>query len=600
VEEELKNLVKNMPNFPGVYRMLNAKEEVIYIGKAKDLKKRVRSYFSKKQESPRTKIMVGNIDNIEFTVTNTEAEALILENNLIKKFMPRYNVIFRDDKTYPYLAITGDKYPRIKFHRGLKKKGTQYFGPFPSSNAARESIQLLQKVFMLRTCQNSIFNNRTRPCLEYQIKRCTAPCVDLISEPDYINDTNQAALFLNGKDNEVIKNLSNKMNEYSESHNFERAAIFRDRIQSLRQIRLKQFVSDFSENDADIIASSILPGFICVNVVMIRSGRHLGDKSFFPQNPDKSLTTNVIETFLTQYYDINIPPPVLVIGDSVDNELIKKFFQFKKYKAVKIISRIVGDKRNWLSMAKKNADIALQQKNTLQSNHIDRLKELNKLLSFSRTINRIECFDISHTMGENTVGSCVVYDNLAMQNKDYRRYNISNITPGDDYAAMKEVLSRRYIRMMSEDALRPDLILIDGGKGQFGIAEEIIREIGMKDIFLVGVSKGADRKAGKEKLIMSNNKILSNIDEANLGFHLIQQVRDEAHRFAITGHRARRAKTRLSSSIEDVEGIGSKKRKSLLAYFGGIDGVKNATVEELITVEGINNQLAENIYNYFN
>ena len=600
MEEELKNIVKNMPSFPGVYRMLNAKEEVIYIGKAKNLKKRVRSYFSKKQDSPRTKIMVGNIDNIEFTVTNTEAEALILENNLIKKFMPRYNVIFRDDKSYPYLAITSDKYPRIKFHRGLKKKGTQYFGPFPNSNAARESIQLLQKVFMLRTCQNSIFNNRTRPCLEHQIKRCTAPCVGLISETDYINDTNQAALFLNGKDNEVIKNLSNKMNEYSESHNYERAAIFRDRIQSLRQIRLKQFVSDFSENDADIIASSISPAFICVNVVMIRSGRHLGDKSFFPKNHDKSLATNVIETFLTQYYDINTPPPVIVIEDSIDRELIKNFFQLKKYQTIKIISRIVGDKRNWLSMAKKNADIAVQQKNTLQSNHLDRLRELNKLLSFSRNINRIECFDISHTMGENTVGSCVVYDKLAMQNKDYRSYNISNITPGDDYAAMKEVLSRRYKRMMSEDALRPDLILVDGGRGQFGIAERIIREIGMKDIFLVGVSKGADRKAGKEKLIMSNNKVLSNIDETNLGFHLIQQIRDEAHRFAITGHRARRAKTRLSSSIEDVEGIGSKKRKNLLAYFGGIEGVKNANVEELITVEGINKQLAEKIYNYFN
>ena len=500
-----------MPSFPGVYRMLNSKEEVIYIGKAKNLKKRVRSYFSKKQDSPRTKIMVGNIDNIEFTVTNTEAEALILENNLIKKFMPRYNVIFRDDKSYPYLAITSDKYPRIKFHRGLKKKGTQYFGPFPNSNAAKESIQLLQKVFMLRTCQNSIFNNRTRPCLEYQIKRCTAPCVDLISEPDYINDTNQAALFLNGKDNEVIKNLSNKMNEYSESHNFERAAIFRDRIQSLRQIRLKQFVSDFSENDADIIASSISPGFICVNVVMIRSGRHLGDKSFFPRNHDESLATNIIETFLTQYYDTNTPPPVIVIEDNIDSLLIKNFFEFKKYQAVKIISRIVGDKRNWLAMAKKNADIAVQQKNTLQSNHSDRLKELNKLLSFSRNINRIECFDISHTMGENTVGSCVVYDKFAMQNKDYRRYNISNITPGDDYAAMREVLSRRYKRMMSEDVLRPDLILIDGGKGQFSIAEEIIKEIGMKDIFLVGVSKGADKEQRKAELKKMQGKLWHNL-----------------------------------------------------------------------------------------
>jgi excinuclease ABC subunit C len=597
--KDLKSLVSNFPSLPGVYRMINSSQEVIYIGKAKNLKKRVTSYLSRTHESPRTKIMVGNIDHIEITITNTEAEALILENNLIKKFMPRYNVIFRDDKSYPYLAVTGDQYPRIKFHRGIQRNDSQYFGPFPNTNAVRESIHLLQKVFMLRTCENSIFKNRTRPCLEHQIKRCTAPCVGLITELDYKNDTKQAVLFLNGKDNEVIKNLSNKMNEYSEAHDYEKAATYRDRIQSLRQIRLKQFVSDFSEDDADVIASSVSSGLICINVVMIRAGRHLGDKSFFPKNHNQSVEINIIETFLTQYYDNNIPPPVIVIEEKVDKDLIKNFFQLKSFPEVKIISRIIGDKRNWLSMAKKNAEIAAQQKNALKSNQAARHAELNKLLPFSRTINRIECFDISHTMGENTVASCVVYDKFSMQNKDYRRYNIKNITPGDDYAAMREVLTRRYTKMVSEDALKPDLILIDGGKGQFSIAKEVIDEIGMEDTFLVGVSKGVERKAGKEKLIMGNNKVLSNIDETNLGFHLIQQIRDEAHRFAIAGHRARRAKTRLSSSVEDIEGIGSKKRKSLLAYFGGLEGIKKANIDELITVEGIDTQLAEKIYNYF-
>ncbi len=588
-----------MPTLPGVYRMINSSSEVIYIGKAKNLKKRVASYFTKIQPSPRTKLMVSNISHIEFTVTNTEAEALILENNLIKKHMPRYNVIFRDDKSYPYLALTEDQYPRIKFHRGTQKNNAQYFGPFPNSNAVRESIQLLQKVFMLRTCQNSIFSNRTRPCLEYQIKRCTAPCVDFINESDYGNDAKQAAAFLNGKDSEVIKDLSNRMAEHSKSEDFEKAAIYRDRIQSLRQIRLKQFVSDFSENDADIIASASSSGHVCVNLVMIRGGRHLGDKSFFPKNFNESLSSNIIETFLTQYYDINVPPPIIVIEDKIDKELINNFFLLKQYLKIKIISRIIGDKKNWLSMAKKNALIAIQQKNNLQSNQQNRLNELNKLLSLPRVIQRIECFDISHTMGESTVASCVVFDKLAMQNNEYRRFNIKNITLGDDYAAMKDVLSRRLKHIVSEEGVKPDLMLIDGGKGQFSVAEEIMTEMGIKDIFIVGVSKGADRKVGKEKLIMSNNKILSNIDETNLGFHLIQQIRDEAHRFAITGHRARRAKTRLSSSIEDIEGIGTKKRKNLLAYFGGLEGVKNATVEELITVQGINNQLAQKIYNYF-
>ena len=579
--------------------MINIKKEVIYIGKAKDLKKRVSSYFGRTQVSPRTKLMVGNIDSIEFTITNTEAEALILENNLIKKFMPRYNVIFRDDKSYPYLSISNDKFPRMLFHRGKQKKETKYFGPFPNSGAVRESIKLLQKVFMLRTCENSVFNNRTRPCLEYQIKRCTGPCVNLISEKDYKKDTEQAALFLKGKDSAVVGDLTKRMNEYSANFNYERAAIFRDRIQSLRQVRLKQSVSDFSEKDADIISYESSLGQVCVNVVMIRGGRHLGDKSFFPKNNIDREEKNIIEIFISQYYDQKSPPPVLVSEESVDKDLINKFFILKEYPAVKIITRLRADKKMWMVMAKKNATEALRQKNSQEASQLKRLESFRSLLNVSDDINRIECFDISHTMGEGTVASCVVYDKNSLQNKEYRRYNIKDITPGDDYGAMKEVLKRRYEKIIATDGLKPDIILIDGGKGQLSVAMNIMEKLGIVDILLVGVSKGPARKSGQETLYIAGGAVLDNIDSSNLGFHLIQQIRDEAHRFAIVGHRARRSKARLTSSIENIEGVGSTKRKSLLVYFGGLDGVKNAPIEELVMVAGINTNLAQKIYNFF-
>ena len=579
--------------------MINSKLEVIYIGKAKNLKKRVASYFVKKQSSPRTRLMISKIDAIEFTITNTEADALILENNLIKKLLPRYNVIFRDDKSYPYLMVTGGKFPRLMFHRGTQKKENQYFGPFPNSNAVRQSIQLLQKVFMLRTCEDSVFNNRTRPCLQHQIKRCTAPCVGLISDFDYKNDIKQAALFLKGKDNEVISDLTKRMNQSSDEFNYERAAIFRDRIQSLRQVRLKQSVSDFSENDADIIATEEGFGQVCVNLVMIRGGRHLGDKSFFPKNSVEQNIENIIEVFLTQYYNQKAPPPVLVIEKKFDKDLIGKFFSLKEYSPVKIISRIPGDKKMWLMMANQNAKIALKQKNNEHASQVKRIKAFRKLLNLSEQTDRVECFDISHTMGEKTVGSCVVFDKNMMQNKEYRRYNIENIKPGDDYGAMQQVLERRYRKIISEDLVKPDIILIDGGKGQLGVAKSIMEELGISDIVLVGVSKGPLRKSGTETLFTSNGVILENIDQSDLGFHLIQQIRDEAHRFAITGHRARRDKARITSSIEEIEGVGIKKRKSLLVYFGGLEGVKKATIEELIIVEGISNKIAEKIFNFF-
>ena len=579
--------------------MINVKDEIIYIGKAKDIKKRVTSYFGKNHASPRTKMMVSNINSIEFTVTNTEAEALILENNLIRNHMPRYNVIFRDDKSYPYLKISGDQYPRISFHRGAQKKDQNYFGPFPNSPAVRDSIKLLQKVFLLRTCENSVFKNRSRPCMEHQIQRCSAPCVNLISEEDYREDIEQAMMFLNGKDTKVINSLSEKMNIFSQNNEFERAAVFRDRIQSLRQVRLKQFVSDFSEDDADIIAIEEKDGVFCVNLVMIRNTKHLGDKSFFPKGIAENTDNNILEIFIAQYYDEKSPPPVVIIEKKVNKGLLEKFFELKNYKKIKIITRLTNEKRMWMEMSKKNALIAISQKSNETLSFKNKIKAFTQLLKIPSNKNRIECFDVSHMMGEGTVASCVVFDKNGIQKKDYRRYNIKNNKPGDDYAAMQEVLERRYKKIVDTDGVRPDVVLIDGGKGQLGIAVKIMKQLSLDDIILVGVTKGEKRKSGAETLHIANGDILENIDINNMGFQLIIQIRDEAHRFAITGHRARRKKARFTSSLEEIEGIGQTKRRNLLVYFGGIQGIKEADVRELLLVEGINVKLAESIYNHF-
>ena len=577
---------------------MDEKDKVIYVGKAKNLKKRVASYFNKNIPSPRTRLMVSHIQSIQYTVTNTEAEALILENNLIKEWMPRYNVIFRDDKSYPYLMMTSHAFPMLKFHRGVQKKGNKYFGPFPNSNAVRESIQLLQKVFLLRNCDDSTFSNRVRPCLQHQIKRCTAPCVKLIDEKSYAEDCRQAELFLLGKDNEVIEQMTEHMNLAAENEEYERAAVFRDRIQSLRQVRLKQLVSDFSENDADIIALAEESGIVCINLVMIRGGRHLGDKTFFPRNASDS-EINFTEVFLCQHYDEQMPPPVIVTEGNFDKNLVISFFNLKfPDKKFKIISKATGDKRMWLKMAKRNAMINVRQKNLLESGKTDKIESLRKLLNMP-DLNRVECFDISHTMGNQTIASCVVYDDLAMQNKEYRRFNINDITPGDDYAAMYQVLERRVKRIINEEQAKPDMMLIDGGKGQLKMALDVFDKYNVVGIRLVSIVKGEGRKSGLESLILDDGEILKDIPNNNIGFHLLQHIRDEAHRFAITGHRQKRAKTNLSSSLEEIEGIGPKKRKSLLVYFGGLDGIRNASVEELSQVTGIDQKLAEIVYNFY-
>lgn len=591
-----KPILKNLPNLPGVYRMINAADEVIYVGKAKDIKKRVSSYFNKTLASPRTTVMVSHVAKIETTVTRSEAEALLLENNLIKGLMPRYNVLFRDDKSYPYIALTGDEFPRLAFHRGAQRKGSQYFGPFPNSVAVRESIQLLQKVFKLRTCENTVFANRSRPCLQHQIERCTAPCVGFISEADYRNDVHQAALFLTGKTNEVIDVLGEQMNTAAANQDYEMAVVFRDRMQALRQVQAKQFVSDFNVSDADVIACAELQGQHCINLVMIRGGRHLGDRSYMPKNTDGETLETSMQAFLAQHYVAQNTPPLIVTGIKIETEVIEQVLSEQAGRKIKINTNPIGDKRVWLKMAQTNAELALSQQAATSANQAAKLVALREALNLSDSTERIECFDISHTMGEATVASCVVFDRGDIQNSEYRRYNITGITPGDDYAAMRDVLTRRYKKVAAGEGKRPDLIFIDGGKGQLGVAIDVMQEVGLSDILLVGIAKGEDRKPGLETMIFSDTGEAINLEKDNKGLHLLQQIRDEAHRFAITGHRAKRAKARLHSSLEDIEGIGAKRRKALLTRFGGLDGVKNASIDEIANVEGISQSLAEKIY----
>ncbi len=591
-----KPVLKSMPNLPGVYRMINAADEVIYVGKALNLKKRVSSYFQKNLPSPRTRMMVSHIARIETTVTRSEAEALLLENNLIKSLMPRYNVLFRDDKSYPYIMLSGDEFPRLAFHRGTQQKANRYYGPFPNAVAVRESIQLLQKVFRLRTCENTVFANRSRPCLQHQIERCTAPCVNLISSENYKRDVSHAEMFLEGREQQVLDDLSLRMMEAAELQQYELAAVYRDRIQSLRQVQQRQFVSDFRSGDADVVACVTDKGALCVNLVMIRGGRHLGDRSFFPRNAEGCDATGAMQAFLEQHYLERPVPPLIIVGVALENDALQELLSEQAGRKVQISAYAGGDRRVWLKMAQTNAELALQQylaQKATQENRIDALREA---LDLPESANRIECFDISHTMGEATVASCVVFDQGVMQNSQYRRYNIDGITPGDDYAAMRDVLSRRYTKIAAGEGKVPDIIFIDGGKGQLGIAEQVMLEVGLPDVLLIGIAKGEERKPGLEQLFFPDRDEPLRIRADNPGLHLLQQIRDEAHRFAITGHRGRRAKARVTSSLEDIGGIGARRRQKLLTRFGGLAGVRNASIDELAQVEGISQTLAEKIY----
>jgi excinuclease ABC subunit C len=578
--------------------MLNVAGQVIYVGKAIDLRKRVSSYFQKNGLAPRTQLMVSQVAGIETTVTRSEAEALLLENNLIKSLTPRYNILFRDDKSYPYVILSGHRFPRLGFYRGPLDKKHHYFGPFPNAGMVRESIQLLQKVFRLRTCEDTVFSNRTRPCLLYQIQRCSGPCVDLIGEQAYQEDAKDAALFLQGKQTEVLQSITRKMREAAEAQEYERAALFRDQIQSLRQIREKQFVDSGNALDADVVAcvaENNGGGRICVNLAMVRGGRHLGDKSFFPQNAEGYDPPAAVEAFLAQHYLNRSAPDLIIVGEKIQREVLQNLLTEQGGCKVVINANPIGNRRVWLNMATENARLALEQMLSRQASQEERLQALQHALDIPG-LNRIECFDISHTLGEATVASCVVYDNFAMRNSEYRRYNISGIVPGDDYAAMRDVLSRRYQKIAESEGLLPDLILIDGGRGQVSAAHEVLVELGFNDANLLGVAKGEERKPGLEQLIFPGVEKPLQLAKDHPGLHLIQQIRDEAHRFAIFGHRAKLGKSRTSSSLEQIEGIGSKRRQGLLARFGGLKGVQKASVEELQQVDGISRALAERIY----
>jgi excinuclease ABC subunit C len=589
-------LISGLPHLPGVYRMLNAKADVLYVGKARDLKKRVSSYFQKTAQSPRIALMLTQVATVEITATRSEAEALILENNLIKSLAPRYNILFRDDKSYPYLMLSGHVYPRLGFHRGALDGRHRYFGPFPHTGAVRESIQLLQKIFRLRTCEDSVFQNRSRPCLLHQIRRCSAPCVGLIDSDSYSGDVKNAELFLQGREDEVLQTLGQKMQHAAEALHYEQAAFYRDQIQALSTTQQKQYAESSRGGDADVIACAREQSAACVNLMMVRKGRQLGDKSFFPHNAEGGTAAEVLQAFLAQHYLNRQVPAVIVVGAEFEARETEALLAEQAGHAVQLVTRPQGGRRAWLQMALKNAQLALAQRLSHASNQEVRLAALREALGLPDTVQRIECFDISHTQGEATVASCVVYDRCDLRNSEYRRYNISGIQAGDDYAAMRSVLQRRYEKISRGEGVVPDLILIDGGKGQVNVAREVLAELGMNDIFLFGVAKGEARKPGLEQLICADARTSIQLAGDNPGLHLIQAIRDEAHRFAITGHRARRGKARVTSSLEGIAGIGARRRKELLARFGGLKGVIGASIDDLAQAHGISRKLAEKIY----
>jgi len=594
LEFDGREFVRELTSAPGVYRMLAADGSVLYVGKAMSLKKRVANYFRADQPSPRIAAMVAQIASIQITVTRTPGEALLLENQLIKSLKPRYNVQLRDDKSYPYILLTDETWPRIAFHRGGRTQPGRYFGPYPGAGAVRESMDLMQKIFKLRSCEDSVFRNRSRPCLQHQIGRCSAPCVGFVAPRDYDASVQRAAMFLEGRSDELVTELGNAMDAASARLEFEQAATLRDAITTVRRVTARQHVEgEFV--DMDVLACAMVGGTACVLLLSFRNGMNQGTRPFFPRLNGADNPEEVLEAFVGQYYLEKRPPREIVLSHEIPEiELYERVFTENAGRKVELKSKVRGERARFLQLAQSNAEHALNAQTGSAAAQARRLASLQELLGLSVPPKRIECFDISHTMGEATVASCVVFDGEGPVRAQYRRFNITGITPGDDYAAMHQALTRRFKRGVSDGVL-PDLLLIDGGAGQLAQAQAVLAELEVQGVATVGVAKGEERRAGHETLVFPDgHEVQPGIESP--GLQLIQQVRDEAHRFAITGHRGRRAKARETSRLEDIAGIGPRRRASLLKHFGGLSGLKNAGVEEIARVEGVNLALAKRIY----
>jgi len=598
--ETLQETARALPESPGVYRMLDAEGTVIYVGKARSLKRRVSSYFTRSAQGAKTHAMVAQVADIQVTLTHTEAEALILENNLIKELRPRYNVLLRDDKSYPYIYVsTHQDYPRLSFYRGSRKGPGRYFGPFPSASAVRDTLNHLQKVFPVRQCEDTFFQNRSRPCLQYQIKRCTAPCVGYVSREDYQRDVRHAVMFLEGQSNRVIDELVERMEAASAALEFEEAARLRDRIATLRRVQERQYVAG-ARGDLDVVAAAVEEGTACVQLFVFRNGQNLGNKSFFPKLPEGMSEAELLAEFLPRYYLGRQIPPEVLVSDRVDGrEVIAQALTEAAGHRVRVTDSVRGDRRRWLDMARQNACHALESRAADHANMERRFEALQEELGLNEMPERIECFDISHTQGEATVASCVVFNRQGAAKSDYRRFNIRDVDAGDDYAAMRQALERRYRRLKDGEGIMPDLLLIDGGKGQLAQARSVLDELQVNDISVLAIAKGPERRPGEETLFLLDGERELHLSPSSAALHLLQQVRDEAHRFAITGHRQRRGKSRTRSTLEDIPGLGPKRRQALLRQFGGLQGVSRAGVEDLARVTGISQELARRIYETF-
>jgi len=596
---DARAFLRRLTHRPGVYRMINAKEKVIYVGKARDLRKRVSSYFQRSHSDARIAQMMGLVCNVEVTVTNTEAEALLLEYNLIKRHKPRFNVVLRDDKSYPYIyASTKHAFPRLQFHRGPRKGKGRYFGPYPSTSAVRETLNELEKLFLIRQCRDSYFKNRTRPCLQYQIKRCTAPCVGYIDQATYAEDVNAAVLFLEGKNRAVIDGMVERMERAAEQQDYEQAARFRDQIGRLKKIEAEQLVSRVNTKDLDVIAVSSLPGVHCVTILFIRGGKVLGSRNHFPRVGGDTSDEHILGAFLPQYYLNKTAPSEIIIDTTIDDrELLQASFTERSEHKVEIRHRVRGDRQRWQKLARTNSEQGVRLHVASNATIRRQFEALGEVLQLEAAPERLECFDVSHTSGEATVASCVVFNQAGALKSDYRRFNLAPASAGDDYAAMAEALRRRYARVKKGEVPMPDVLFVDGGKGQLAAAMTVLDELELDWLQVVAVAKGRSRRPGMEQLFLAGQGTPTILPSDSPALHLIQQIRDEAHRFAITGHRQRRAKARTTSRLEEIPGLGPKRRRELLKQFGGLQGVRNAGVDDLVKVRGISRSLADKIYN---